>query len=244
VKRWLVSRAGVAEGRMTTRGFGPTRPVAPNASAAGRQANRRVEVRLRKQPPGQDSSQSDDGLLFEAVLQLLIADSLHGPVRVDPRPLRPDPRLVTLHAADIIPDRIEPGLWRDPISEATAEVRGREAILALLALERTDGLHQPACPGVLVPETAESEVLRRRWCPASPFRIAMVALPRQGGAYWPNNFDERGKYARQHATIRSVRVIVREYSAEGLVEETTDFVFAIVGSGATLLERRSILTAE
>jgi hypothetical protein len=66
---------------------------------------------------GDIPSQSADGLLFEAVLQLLIADSLH--------------------AADIIPDRIEPGLWRDPISEAPAEVRGREAILARLALERT-----------------------------------------------------------------------------------------------------------
>jgi len=53
VKRWLGSQGGVAERRMTTRGVGPTRPVAPNGSAEGRQQNRRVEVRLRKQPPGQ-----------------------------------------------------------------------------------------------------------------------------------------------------------------------------------------------
>jgi choice-of-anchor C domain-containing protein len=48
VKRWLVTRGAVPESRMTTRGFGPTRPVAPNGTAQGRQQNRRVEVRLRK----------------------------------------------------------------------------------------------------------------------------------------------------------------------------------------------------
>lgn len=49
VKRWLVANGGVAGDRITTRGFGPTMPVAPNATAQGRQQNRRVEVTLRKQ---------------------------------------------------------------------------------------------------------------------------------------------------------------------------------------------------
>lgn len=48
VKRWLTTNGSVPEGRITTRGFGPTRPVAPNSTAEGRQQNRRVEVRLRK----------------------------------------------------------------------------------------------------------------------------------------------------------------------------------------------------
>ena len=48
VKRWLAANGSVPESRMTTRGFGPTRPVASNGTAAGRQQNRRVEVRLRK----------------------------------------------------------------------------------------------------------------------------------------------------------------------------------------------------
>lgn len=52
VKRWLAANGSVPESRMTTRGFGPTRPVAPNTTAEGRQQNRRVEVRLRKQPTG------------------------------------------------------------------------------------------------------------------------------------------------------------------------------------------------
>ena len=50
VKRWLAANGQVLENRMTTRGFGPTKPVAPNGTVEGRQQNRRVEVRLRKLP--------------------------------------------------------------------------------------------------------------------------------------------------------------------------------------------------
>lgn len=48
VKQWLAANGAVPEGRMTTRGLGPTEPVAPNSTAEGRQQNRRVDVRLRK----------------------------------------------------------------------------------------------------------------------------------------------------------------------------------------------------
>ena len=43
VKSFLVSR-GVAAQRITTQGLGPQNPVASNATAAGRAANRRVEI--------------------------------------------------------------------------------------------------------------------------------------------------------------------------------------------------------
>ncbi|MDD4888265.1 MAG: OmpA family protein [Thiomonas sp.] len=43
VKNFLVSR-GVAAQRITTQGLGPQNPVASNATAAGRAANRRVEI--------------------------------------------------------------------------------------------------------------------------------------------------------------------------------------------------------
>lgn len=43
VKNYLVSR-GVAPQRITTQGMGPNNPVASNATAAGRAANRRVEI--------------------------------------------------------------------------------------------------------------------------------------------------------------------------------------------------------
>jgi outer membrane protein OmpA-like peptidoglycan-associated protein len=47
VRAWLVAH-GVAAGRLTTAGRGESQPVADNATAAGRQLNRRVEVIIAK----------------------------------------------------------------------------------------------------------------------------------------------------------------------------------------------------
>ena len=44
VKRWLVDRLGIGEVRLTTVGYGLTKPVADNASEEGRARNRRVEL--------------------------------------------------------------------------------------------------------------------------------------------------------------------------------------------------------
>jgi outer membrane protein OmpA-like peptidoglycan-associated protein len=44
VRAYLV-RAGVPPSRLVARGYGPSHPVAPNATAAGRARNRRVELR-------------------------------------------------------------------------------------------------------------------------------------------------------------------------------------------------------
>jgi OmpA-OmpF porin, OOP family len=44
VKTALVSEYGADGARITTKGFGDTKPAAPNATAAGRAQNRRVEV--------------------------------------------------------------------------------------------------------------------------------------------------------------------------------------------------------
>jgi outer membrane protein OmpA-like peptidoglycan-associated protein len=43
VSRWL-AEAGVADRRLSTAGLGETQPVADNATASGRQLNRRVEI--------------------------------------------------------------------------------------------------------------------------------------------------------------------------------------------------------
>jgi outer membrane protein OmpA-like peptidoglycan-associated protein len=53
VKTWLVQNAGVSASRITTRGWGETKPVAPNTKPdgsddpAGRQKNRRVDITIR-----------------------------------------------------------------------------------------------------------------------------------------------------------------------------------------------------
>jgi outer membrane protein OmpA-like peptidoglycan-associated protein len=53
VKNWLVQNAGVNSARITTRGWGETKPVTPNTNPdgsdnpQGRQKNRRVSITLR-----------------------------------------------------------------------------------------------------------------------------------------------------------------------------------------------------
>jgi outer membrane protein OmpA-like peptidoglycan-associated protein len=54
VKDWLVKSGGIGANRLSAKGFGKTKPVAPNAKPdgsddpEGRQKNRRVEIRVRK----------------------------------------------------------------------------------------------------------------------------------------------------------------------------------------------------
>jgi len=49
VASWLVEKHGVDAARLDTRGLGETKPVADNATDAGRQRNRRVEAIVHKQ---------------------------------------------------------------------------------------------------------------------------------------------------------------------------------------------------
>lgn len=53
VKRYLVREQGIEPGRLSTKGFGSTKPAAPNETAAGRALNRRVIAVLKspKAPP-------------------------------------------------------------------------------------------------------------------------------------------------------------------------------------------------
>jgi outer membrane protein OmpA-like peptidoglycan-associated protein len=44
VKAALVGDFGIDGGRLTTKGFGDTKPAVPNTTATGRAQNRRVEV--------------------------------------------------------------------------------------------------------------------------------------------------------------------------------------------------------
>jgi outer membrane protein OmpA-like peptidoglycan-associated protein len=42
VRSWMMAK-GIAPGRMTAKGFGPDKPIAPNTTPEGRAKNRRIE---------------------------------------------------------------------------------------------------------------------------------------------------------------------------------------------------------
>ena len=48
VKKWLVEKDGLDGSRMTTKGWGEAKPVAPNDTDANRQKNRRVQAIVEK----------------------------------------------------------------------------------------------------------------------------------------------------------------------------------------------------
>src|SRR5205085_8589297 len=49
VKTWLTTKEGLDASRMTTKGWGEAKPVAPNDTDANRQKNRRVQAIIEKQ---------------------------------------------------------------------------------------------------------------------------------------------------------------------------------------------------
>lgn len=50
VKAWLSRNAGINPERLRTKGYGSKDPIASNATSAGRERNRRVEIRIPKAP--------------------------------------------------------------------------------------------------------------------------------------------------------------------------------------------------
>jgi photosystem I P700 chlorophyll a apoprotein A2 len=48
VKNWLVAKEGIDGARLMTKGWGETKPIAPNDTDANRQKNRRVEAIVEK----------------------------------------------------------------------------------------------------------------------------------------------------------------------------------------------------
>jgi outer membrane protein OmpA-like peptidoglycan-associated protein len=48
VRKWLVEKEGIDNARLTTKGWGETKPVAPNDTDANRQKNRRLQAIVEK----------------------------------------------------------------------------------------------------------------------------------------------------------------------------------------------------
>lgn len=59
VREYLV-KAGIPSNRLTSEGYGESRPIATNKTAAGRQENRRVEISLDKDKEMKDKSKTEE----------------------------------------------------------------------------------------------------------------------------------------------------------------------------------------
>lgn len=186
-----------------------------------------------------------DTKLFELVVLQLANSPGVKELRVDPRPIRNDPALVTFSGVwRVIPERVSPDAQAAPLAEIPpAIIRSREAVLAHLQLGTTNVLSDARCPGFMIPPSPEVDQRKAELCPRDSYENAIIALPRKGGAYLPEGIDERNKYAPK--TVYSVRVISRSMGPRGSVESSADFIFQEVGKNEwKLLERRNLLIVE
>jgi hypothetical protein len=166
----------------------------------------------------------DDAMLFAAVVRSLQREPSFE-LRVDPRPLRVDPRLVTLRSFNVMPDRVDPDAQLNPLADgASGVLAARATFLRSVDLATTDALVDSRCPGVMLPVLPGSNPWRDNGCPSSgSYRSVLIATPRAGPAYWPGNVDHRAQFAGRH--VYTVRVIERDMTPRGSVEESSDYVF-------------------
>lgn len=141
---------------------------------------------------------ASDTVLFALTVQA-IAERTEGDIRVDPRPLRPDPGIGVFVRAEHFADA-EP-----------AAVRERERVLSRLGIAQFRKSSIDMCgsgPGGVMPVIEPGDTATRRaWLsrPRLPTCV-LVSLPREGGAYFPPAEIDR-REAHPGAGIRTVRVV-------------------------------------
>jgi hypothetical protein len=159
--------------------------------------------------------------MFATVVRRLQGEVRGLPLRVDPRALKPDPAIVELTpgVAAAAPNLVQP--IPDPLAHGIPRVRQQRSIaLAQLGVAEGDIRAFSGCPGMLQgPDESDVPVAG---CPSTSFAIAILALPREGGAWWPGSqVDER---ASSPAGVWSVRVIRREITTTGANMAAADYV--------------------
>lgn len=175
--------------------------------------------------------------LLTSVVRALQADSVSGALFVDPRPLRADPDLATLHRdfprlSGLLPQNVSAEPF-EPI--ASAELGARVSLLRSLGADTASVYRYAACPGLMQPPADSLAALRERDCPRTTLRIAAIAPARPGGARFP------GREAGTEATsteYRTVRAIIRQYGPNGQYETAVDFVFHRPGDGTWVLREK------
>lgn len=190
-------------------------------------------------------AETNDSALFEATIRQALDRVRNTELRVDPRPLKHDPGLVTLKGLEsVIPDRVAPEAHYAPLADSRdAVTQARRNLLIELGIAETDAFKDSRCPGAMIPPSPEVDERKRERCPSTRYNSVIIALPREGGSYWPGNVDERNKYANR--SVYSVRIIETSLHPRGSVEESIDYVFERQADNQwKLLDIRPLLIVE
>lgn len=180
-----------------------------------------------------------DPELFALAVGVFRADTVGAPIRVDPRPLKPDPELVTLHNIDVMPERINPDAQAGllPDSVLTAQ---RRVTLVSMGIPMTDAIKDTQCPGGLLPPRTEQQRIRKeQLCPSTGYRSLILATPRKGAEYWPGNIDKRSEFGG--ANVVSIRAVQTSVGPGGSVQSSFDLVFERDAEDQWHFLRRTIL---
>jgi hypothetical protein len=98
-------------------------------------------------------------------------------------------------------------------------VQSRSEVLRRLGVPEVDAVNMPGCAGALVPPEFRPPGQN---CPSKPILVAILGLPRPGGAYAPRYVDERDEGARRG--YWSIRVIQSFMGPKGSSETIYDYV--------------------
>jgi hypothetical protein len=167
---------------------------------------------------------ASDTALFSSVVRAIYSGPAEDFLRVDPRPLKADPRVMAAR--------------RDNLADVPGAVlESRSAVLRRLGVPIMDAIDTPACAGALVPPEGRDV----QGCPRDrQIKVAIVGLPRFGGAYAGGSVDEREQGARQGHWL--VRVIEHLMGPKGSSQTISDYVFKreLNGRGWTLVKKRGL----
>ncbi len=176
----------------------------------------------------------DRQALFEATV-IALRDEERAPVlRVDPRPLAPDPALITLRRLSLPAEGAQQAALAPFALFARADGYSRRTVLTRLAIAEMDGLAYTDCP-LSSPPPSRSPEPNPGWslCPDPGFRVAFLALPRRGDSWTPGH-DVVDVGNRE---VYSVRAIVRQFEVVGGLEYSADFVFERIDGRWVFLNR-------
>jgi hypothetical protein len=181
-----------------------------------------------------------DSVLFDAVVQQLVMEASKTELRIDPRPMKPDPTIVSLRP---IGAALGFGTAPDSIYDNSYPVLqgSRSRALGRGSVRSTDATLTLQCPGVLRRSNPEIRDERARHCPRDTRYEALIALPRAGGPFIPGGVDERATFGDG---VFTVRVIVRTLGPQGVSESCDDRVFRFIDGAWKLVVRRDLLVVE